>query len=462
LQESEQQFRLMAESLPQLVWTAGPDGSYRYFNRRWHEFTGLPPEELVEVIASVIHPEDLERTRGAWRKALSTGKPYEVEYRLRGADGRYRWFLGRAMPMRDETGQILRWFGTCTDIDGQKSAEQALRRVEEQRRLALEAAGLGTWDYGLRSGMITWDARACALFGLRPGEPRSARYADTFSGIHPDDRDRVRERVEAALDPSSDGRYEAEYRILTKDGGTRWVHARGQTTFVDDGPQRHAVRLAGVIGDVTERRAAEDSRQLLVRELNHRVKNLFAMASGMVSMTARSARSTKDMAEALRGRLGALSRAHELLRPGFGPEVPEASETTLPGLISAILEPHAAGASGRKRLVIDGPAVPLGHKAVTSLALALHELATNAAKYGCLSRPEGRLSVTWRLEADHICLEWQESGGPAVTAAPDREGFGSQLARRTITGQLGGTLVQDWRPEGLQMQMALPLDRLSE
>jgi PAS domain S-box-containing protein len=218
LRETEQQFRLMAETLPQLVWTTGPEGSYRYFNRRWQEFTGLSPEQLIDAIGtSVIHPDDRECAREAWHGALGTGKPYEVEYRLRGADGRYRWFLGRAMPMRDETGQILRWFGTCTDIDGQKNAEQTLRRVEEQRRLALEAAGLGTWDYGIRSGMVTWDARACTLFGLRPGEPRSARYADTFGGIHPDDRDRVRERVEAALEPTSDGRYEAEYRILAKD-----------------------------------------------------------------------------------------------------------------------------------------------------------------------------------------------------------------------------------------------------
>jgi two-component sensor histidine kinase len=199
-----------------------------------------------------------------------------------------------------------------------------------------------------------------------------------------------------------------------------------------------------------------------MRELNHRVKNLFAMASGMVAMTARSARSPKDMAEALRGRLGALARAHEFVRPVFGPEAPGTPATTLAGLISAILEPHAPGGHDDERLVISGPAVSLGPKAVTSLALVLHELATNAAKYGCLSRPDGRLRLTWRIEGDQISLAWQESGGPTITAPPTLEGFGSQLARRTIAGQLGGSMAQHWRPEGLQMEVTFALDRLSE
>jgi PAS domain S-box-containing protein len=459
--EPESQFRILAETLPQLVWTTDPDGHHDYFNRRWYEFTGLKPHESAGGgWISVIHDDDRLHVLERWQTALGSGKLFEAEYRIRAGDGRYHWFLGRALPIRDPLGHILRWFGTCTDIDGQKRAEEALWRLDEQHRLALEAAQMGTWDYGLASGIVSWDERSCSLFGVRASELRSLSFEDTMEQVHPDDRERVRESILAALDPRSDGRYDAEYRIALPGGCIRWLHARGQAFFVSEGASRRAVRLSGVISDVTLRRSSEEARQLLTRELNHRVKNLFAIASGMVSMTARTAGTPKEMAEALRGRLGALSRAHELVRPASAPDDDIGQATTLDRLVATVLQPYVHG--GATRSTLSGPPVAVGSNTVTSLALVLHELATNAAKYGCLSQPDGHLEVCWVQTGDEVALDWTERGGPPISGPPTFQGFGSLLARKSITGQLGGTLDFDWNQSGLRVRIVLPLQALSQ
>ena len=458
LQDSEIQFRVLAEALPQLVWTTDPTGNPGYCNQRWLEFIGGPTAGSGWL--SAAHPVDRPQALVSWNRAMETGEPFEGEVRLRGADGEYRWFFARALPMKGQDGRTIRWFGTCTDIDRQKSGEEALRQLDAQHRLALEAAEMGTWDYDPANNRISWDERSCALFGLESADLRSLSVTETLSHVHPDDRSRVEADLASVLDPCTEGRYDAEYRIVLRDGRVRWLHARGQAFFEGAGPGRRAVRCSGVVSDVTRRRTGDEARTLLIRELNHRVKNLFAIASGMVSMTARTAKSTKEMAEALRGRLGALSRAHELVRPAFGIDDQAGHATTLAQLIKAILDPYVeAGQGGRLR--IDGPPVIVGANTVTSLALVLHELATNAAKYGCLSQPEGRLAISWTVQAGDVALAWVEAGGPPIAEEPVLQGFGSQLARKSITGQLGGTLDHTWHQDGLEVRMMLPLDRLS-
>jgi two-component sensor histidine kinase len=211
--------------------------------------------------------------------------------------------------------------------------------------------------------------------------------------------------------------------------------------------------------DLEQERASGEAHQALARELNHRVKNLFAIASGLVSMTARSSATTKDMADALRGRLGALSRAHELARPVLAADHHLNQATTLGALVTAILAPYVAGTSDR--LEVAGPPVPVGANAVTNMSLVLHELATNAAKYGSLSSDSGRLRIDWRVDGENVELVWVESGGPRLAGPPEHEGFGGQLARRSVSGQLGGALTHEWAPDGLNLRMTLALDRLA-
>lgn len=457
---TENQFAVLAESLPQLVWSATSDGSHDYFNRRWYEFTGMTPDQSQgDGWQSAIHPDDVSHVREQWRKAVETGMPYEAELRIRNAAGRYEWVLSRAMPIHDLSGDRMRWFGTSTNIDAQKKAEEAVRNLETRYRLALEAANLGTWQIDLVTNQIEWDEGTCALYQLPHDGSFSMPLEQALSMTHPDDRDAVRAKIAKASAPGADGHYENEYRAILPDGKLRWFRSVGQALFTSDGPTPHAVSISGVVSDVTERHAFEEAQQLLTRELNHRVKNLFAIANGMVSMTARTAKDPKEMATALRGRLSALSRAHELAQPATAMGHGSGSDVELARLCEAVLEPYRQ--NGMNRVAIEGPSVRVGSNTTTSLALVLHELATNAAKYGSLSVSDGHLSIQWSLHGDTVDLIWKESGGPAVKAAPEFEGFGTQLSQRSIAGQLGGTLEREWRTEGLRVHMTLPLNRLA-
>jgi PAS domain S-box-containing protein len=458
--ETETQFAVLAESLPQLVWSARPDGHVDYVNRRWREFTGLAPEQSTgEGWQAALHPGDLPGVLEHWRRSLETGEPYEREYRVRNTAGEYEWFLSRAIPIQDLTGRIARWFGTSTNIDEQKKAVEALRLLESQYRLALEAADLGTWQIDLEQNLITWDEGSCALYHLPHNGLYSLTLEDAWAMIHPDDREAVKARIAAAAELEADGQYDSQYRAVLPDGKLRWFRSHGQALYRNEGGIRRAVSLYGVVSDVTERHALEEAQTLLTRELNHRVKNLFAIANGMVSMTARTAKDPKDMATALRGRLSALSRAHELVQPASAADMGSGIDVELARLIEAVLDPYRQ--SGQNRIVIEGPGVSVGSNTTTSLALVLHELATNAAKYGCLSCAEGELTIRWTVQDDTADLIWTESGGPAIESPPAFEGFGTQLSQRSIAGQLGGTLEREWRREGLRVHMTLPLSRLT-
>ncbi len=207
--------------------------------------------------------------------------------------------------------------------------------------------------------------------------------------------------------------------------------------------------------DVTAERRAIETRQLLVRELNHRVKNLFAVVSSMVGMTARHTRTPAEMAKGLRGRIGALAKAHDLIRPAVTEDELSQSDVSLQTLVASLIEPHLL--HKREWIGIDGPAIMLSAVGTTSLSLVLHEFATNAAKYGALSEPDGHLEVVWRIEDPDLKLVWTESGGPALSGVPKKMGFGSTLVKMSVTGQLHGSVETEWRPEGLRATLRMPL-----
>ena len=216
--------------------------------------------------------------------------------------------------------------------------------------------------------------------------------------------------------------------------------------------------------DITERKRAQEQQKLLLEEMNHRIRNLFALASSMVALSARSAATPEAMADAVRARLGALARAHGLTLPrlagaGENPEGPP----TLHALVRTIVSPYLeAGHETAQRVAVDGPEITIGGGAVTGLGLLLHEFATNAAKYGALSTAAGRVDVSWAVEGDQLLLTWRERGGPPLAGDTGAsEGFGSMLARGTVEGQFGGQIFRDWRPDGLTVRLSLPLARLS-
>ncbi|MFC7544444.1 PAS domain-containing protein [Siccirubricoccus deserti] len=250
LREREAQYRFMADSIPQLVWTATPEGALDYVNARWVEYCGLPPEEALGAgWNSVILPEDLPGMAAAWRAALTSGGTYTAEARIRGRDGSYRWFLSRAVPLRDASGRLLRWFGSSTDVEDAKRAERELRRSEERFRSLIEATSAIVWTTpasgGLAGEQPSWSAFTGQLRAEYEGE-------GWLQAVHPEDRTHTAAAWTAALQRGVP--YETEHRLRRRDGEWRHMAARAVPILAADGTLREWV---GLHMDVTETRRTE-------------------------------------------------------------------------------------------------------------------------------------------------------------------------------------------------------------
>lgn len=253
LRESEAQFRLLADSMPQMVWVTRPDGFHEYYNRRWYEFTGVPYGSTDgEGWNGMFHPDDQERAWTRWRHCLATGEPYEIEYRLRHHTGEYRWTLGRALPVRSAWGEIDRWYGTCTDIHDQKQTENALRLSREQVELVVHGANVGVWYCPLPFDRLIWDATVKEHFHLPPDAEVTI---DTFyERLHPDDRERTRAAIEQSI--ASREAYDIDYRTVSPDGRhVKWIRASGRGFYDVAG---NPTRFDGITIDVTDRVRAEE------------------------------------------------------------------------------------------------------------------------------------------------------------------------------------------------------------
>ena len=251
LRESEEELRSLAEAMPQIVWVCRPDGRTIYFNRQWVHYTGLTLEESYgHGWNQPFHPDDQRRAWDAWQNATQHDAPYSLECRLRRADGAYRWWLIRAVPSRDGSGKILKWFGTCTDIEDMKQTEAALRESEERFRLAAETANDVVYDWDLKQS-VQWFGKIDELLGYARGE--FPRTLDAWAAaVHPEDLERTMAAIQAHLEGRSP--YSAEYRVRRKDGVHRWWVARGAAART---PEGNPVRLIGSITDITERKQVE-------------------------------------------------------------------------------------------------------------------------------------------------------------------------------------------------------------
>jgi len=249
--------------------------------------------------------------------------------------------------------------------------------------------------------------------------------------------------------------------------GTLWV-VSDQDGYFDSGDVRVAAELASFVG-VALRMARNEERlrrsleeqETVAKEMSHRLKNVFAMADGMIRVSARNAATPADMAQALSGRLHALANAHALVRRKVSDIGSEPPATDLGDLVHAIVKAHEPPEDAASPFAIEGPAIACGDHATNGIALLVHELATNAAKYGALSSKAGRVAIRWEIDDAQLVLTWTETGGPMVLAAPDHSGFGTTLAARTLAGQFRGSIERDWRREGLAVTMILALDRIA-
>ncbi|MEO0588922.1 MAG: HWE histidine kinase domain-containing protein [Pseudomonadota bacterium] len=317
IRSSAERLQFMIDSVPDIAWSAGPGAQFDYVNARWRKITGLPTPRHVEDWRAAIHPDEFERTRAKFIDAVQRAVPFEDEWRMRQADGSFRWVLSRAVPSTDDP-ETARWFGTLTDID---------------------------------------DA----------------------------------------------------YRVSKE-------------------------------------------RELLAGELAHRIKNIFSVIIGLISLHARGQATHKVFADSLSDTIRALSRAQE-----FALQIDRIQGEDLKGLLEVLMAPY--GAPGSDAVRIEGESVQFGPRAATPLALVFHEMATNCAKYGALSVAGGAVSITLERGETDAVIAWHETGGPQ-TQPPRSEGFGSRLMTMAITHQLGGTMEQEWRADGLSAVITLPLKRL--
>jgi len=332
-----------------------------------------------------------------------------------------------------------------------REAVQTLRESEERFRALVNASAQIVW---------TRDTAGAAVEDSPSWRAFSGQTYEQFKGfgwldvLHPDDIDRVSQAWRHAV--AQRARIEMEYRIRHVSGEWRWTTVRATPVFARDGSLKSYV---GMNVDITDRRRAQEQQTVLLREMSHRVKNLFAVTGAVVALSARSARTPADLAAAIQQRLGALARAHELTRPGLISAGNRTSlGTTLNTLIQTIL---AAFVDPRSpSILFNGHDVPIGGRATTNLALVVHELTTNAIKYGALSSRSGVVHIDCTTENGELLLVWMEQGGPALKGGPTGEGFGSSLIRGVVIHHFGGRYSNDWRPEGLIAQIAVPMDRL--
>jgi PAS domain S-box-containing protein len=313
-----------------------------------------------------------------------------------------------------------------------------LLESEQRRSLAIAAGKMGSWDWDWINGDWMWDDGQFRIFGTDP-QTFVATPASVQALLHPDDVDELRKAM-AQFNKGARS-YEAEFRIIRPDGEVRWCVGTAAATVDKAG---RVVRVSGVTVDISERKRAEERQSLLAREVDHRAKNALALAQSIVRLT--RGETVKAYVQAVEGRISALARVHTILSLSSwqGAEIAR--------LVDEELAPYATG----DQIAFGGSDIQLQPATAQTLALALHELVTNSAKYGALSTHSGRLSIKWQIDCDILKMVWEEKDGPVVEK-PASRGFGTRSVIAAIESQLGGRAEFDWRSEGLICRLSVPL-----
>jgi PAS domain S-box-containing protein len=338
----------------------------------------------------------------------------------------------------------MAWFGNSTDIDERKQVEAVLRESEQRLRATYEHAAIGMAEVDVNGRFLRVNERLCAIVGYERTELLTRSLSDvTF----PDDQARDLEMLHRQMAKDLDV-YALEKRLIHKDGHLVWIAV--SASRVDD-VQGHPLYGIRVIRDISARKRAEESRSLLIHELNHRVKNTLATVQSIVRQTLRNAKSSAEAEELLENRLLALSQAHDVLtRENW-------EGARLSEIVAQAIEPYAS--RGENRFHVRGTEVRLTPQQALAMAMALQELATNAAKYGSLSNDTGIVVIEWSVvhEADglHLHLTWTERHGPPVEP-PQRRGFGTRLIERGLARELGAEMRIGFLPEGVVFTADIP------
>jgi len=502
-------FIALVEHLPHLAWMANADGWIYWYNQQWYNYTGTSPEDMQgwgwqSVHDPAVLPDVLER----WTAAIAAGEPFEMVFPIRGRDGVFRPFLTRARPVTDSRGRVARWFGTNTDISeqhkvaerlaeerdhletlnatiAQVSAELDLHKLVQivtDAGVHLTGAQFGAFFYTVTGAggdaltLYTISGVPREHFSKFPNPRATHVFAPTFRGDGPVRSDDILSDPRYGRNAPHHGMPEGHLPVRSYlavpvrsrsgeiMGGLFFGHAE-----IGMFSARHEELLLGIAGqaaigidnarlydaaqrEIAERREAEKHRELLINELNHRVKNTLATVQSIAAQTLRTGALDLEVRHRLDARLVALSDAHNLLTEHNW------EGSTLRRVVEMALRPHES--DREKRFVVEGPEIKLSPKSALAFAMAIHELATNAIKYGALSNESGQVAIRWQVirgeEEPRLQLVWRESGGPAV-APPTRKGFGSRLIERGLAADLGGRVELTYPTSGVVCTIDAPL-----
>lgn len=445
-------FRLIAENLPTLCWMARGDGYIFWYNQRWHEYCGTTPDAMEGWGWQSVHdPEDLPRVLANWTGSIETGQPFEMTFPLRGVDGAFRRFLTRVVPVRDASGVVVRWIGTNTEVENQFRAEQELAASEAKFGVLTDAMPQMVWS-NLPDGTVDYVNERWNEFA-GPGDPDRPASDHWREAIHPDDRERALGIWRTCMADGS--AYSDEYRMRNRSGEYRWI--LGRAVGARDA-QGNITRWIGTCVDIDQTKRDAQQTELLSRELSHRIKNIFAVIAGLIGLSTYRDPANAEFGNQLAGRISALGRAHDFARPHSDRSRPYAQFTGLHGMLAELLSPYR-DATG-DRISISGDDIRIDERSATPIALVVHELATNAVKYGALANYEGEVAIATSYEDEKVVIRWTESGGPEVTEPTTESGFGTQLSDISIIDQLGGAIERHWHRDGLEVILTMAASRL--
>ena len=438
LRESEARLRSVLDQLFAFVGLLSPDGVLLHANGAPLRAADITLEDVVGKRFDETHwwsydPQVQAALRAAiGRAAAGELVRYDVPVRMQG--GRLMTIDFQIAPMRDEAGAVVGLIPSGIDIDQRVAAEAALRESEDRFRAMTDNLPLIVWLHGFEGQQEFVNQTYCDYFGVTREEMREGRWQLL---THPKDGTAYVDEFVASVRERR--RFHAEVRVRRGDGEWRWLESFASPRFASNGEYLGHI---GTSVDITDRKRQDELRQLLIEELNHRVKNTLAIVQAIAHQSLRSDRSLEEQRTVFEGRLAALAGAHDVLtRESW-------EKATLSEIVTGA---RLACGIDEAQFVVGGPQITLQPKQAVSLSLAFHELCTNAMKYGALSAKSGRVSIAWNLSdagPRHLRILWTEQDGPAITP-PSRQGFGTRLLQRTLATELGATVEMDFRPEGL-------------
>lgn len=453
LRESEDRFKVMANAAPAMLWVTAPDGSATFLSRGWYEYTGQTELEVDGFgWLEGVHPDDREHSHRIFEEANANQDPFSLDYRLRRADGQYRWCISAGKPSFDENGRFLGYVGSVIDVHERKQAETALRAAHDQVKQARDYAEATLRTSPVPLLVLESDLRVSSaneafyeMFDTGPDDTEG-RFLHEL-GNREWDIPELRELLGKVLE-QSDGfqGFEVEPHFETIGTRSMLLNAR-----LMDNEEGEPDRVVLVMEDITQRREHEERMATVMAELNHRVKNTLAVVDAIASQTLRHANSLNSFKKSFGERLRAIANVHSLLTGT------DWTGCSLEEIVRSEIDPRRASPN---QASIRGPALTLSPKQCLALHMVVHELATNAMKYGALKGESGHIDIAWETHSRDgvrwLKFEWRERCEGNLTTSGE-PGYGSSLIEQTVNYELRGELEKELAPSGLTCTISFPL-----